>query len=167
MIIVEVGIKLEEPLEVYDKILKEHGAQNVYNCETHDIYYTNNNLHGLTENQMKNACIRLRNPREDSDEEKELINKGYHKVFDTTKKDHHYVIGNMKSVIQLQEIEDIGLVVYYDNPDYYEYDEEKQWDCLISELNTYGFNFDKNIRGIDKLRTLYYGKEMFSKNQNG
>lgn len=103
MIIVEVGIKLEEPLEVYDKILKEHGARNVYNCETHDIYYTNNNLDGLTENQMKNACIRVRNPREDSDEEKELINKGYHKVFDTTKKDHHYVIGNMKSVIQLQE----------------------------------------------------------------
>lgn len=39
-------------------------------------------------------------------------------------------------------------------------------DCLISELNTYGFNFDKSIKGIDKLRTLYYGKEMFSKNQN-
>lgn len=56
---------------------------------------------------MKNACIRLRNPQKDSDEEKELINKGYYKVFDTTKKDHHYVIGNMKSVIQLQEIEDI------------------------------------------------------------
>ncbi len=34
MIIVEVGIKLEESLEVYDKILKEHGARNVYNCET-------------------------------------------------------------------------------------------------------------------------------------
>ena len=34
---------------------------------------------------------------------KKNINKGYHKVFDTTKKDHHYVIGNMKSVIQLQE----------------------------------------------------------------
>ena len=66
---------------------------------------------GLTENQMKNACVRLRNPKEDSDE-------------------------------------------------------EKQWDCLISELNTYGFNFDKSIKGIDKLRTLYYGKEMFSKNQN-
>ena len=46
-------------------------------------------------------------------------------------------------------------------------DEEKQGDCLISELNTYGFNSDKDIRGIDKLRTLYYGKEMFSKYQNG
>ena len=45
-----MGNKLEEPLEVYDKILKEQRAQNVYNCETHDIYYTNNNLDGLTEN---------------------------------------------------------------------------------------------------------------------
>ena len=34
-------------------------------------------------------------------------------------------------------------------------------------LNSYGFNFKCDDLGIDKLRTLYYGKEMFSENQNG
>ena len=38
---------------------------------------------------------------------------------------------------------------------------------LIDELNSYGFHFKYNDLGLDKLRTLYYGKEMFSENQNG
>jgi len=38
---------------------------------------------------------------------------------------------------------------------------------LLNELNTYGFTFNLNDLGIDKLRTLYYGKKMYSKNQNG
>lgn len=167
MIIVEVGIKLNNTLSYYDKLLKQHGAKNIFNCETHDIYYTNKNLDGLTENQMKNACIRFRNHKSISNEEQDLINQGYAKVFDTIKSDHHYVIGDMKSVIQLQEIKDIGLLVYYDNPDYYNLSEDEQWNKLIEELNSYGFEFDKNTVGLDKLRTLYYGKEMFSKNQNG
>jgi len=37
---------------------------------------------------------------------------------------------------------------------------------LIDELNSYGFDFDYSILGLDKLRTLYYGKEMYSNNQN-
>jgi len=41
MYIVEVGMKLNKSLDYYDKILKEHGATNCFNCETHDIYYTN------------------------------------------------------------------------------------------------------------------------------
>ena len=37
---------------------------------------------------------------------------------------------------------------------------------LIDELNNYGFNFSYNDLGIDKLRTLYYREEKYSKNQN-
>ena len=72
----------------------------------------------------------------------------------------------MKSKIQLQDIKDIGLLVYYDNPDYYEYAEDEQRTLLLKELNSYGFNFKETDLGLDKLRTLYYNKEMFSKNQN-
>ena len=73
----------------------------------------------------------------------------------------------MSSKIQLQQIEDIGLLVYYDNKDYYQFDLEIQRKRLIDELNLYGFNIDYDVLGLDKLRTLYYGKEMYSKNQNG
>ena len=61
MNVVEVGIKLEKSIDYYDNLLKEKGFINDFNCVTHDIYYTNKKLDGLTENQMKNSCIRFRN----------------------------------------------------------------------------------------------------------
>ena len=88
-------------------------------------------------------------------------------MFDTSKVDYQYSIGDMKSRIQLQDIENVGLLIYYDNPDYYELPLDNQRNALINELNSYGFDFDYNTLGLDKLRTLYYKKEMYSKNQNG
>lgn len=73
----------------------------------------------------------------------------------------------MNSKVQLQEIDDIGLLVYYDNSIYYDLPLDEQRNKLIDELNSYGFDFSYDILGLDKLRTLYYKKEMFSKNQNG
>ena len=73
----------------------------------------------------------------------------------------------MKSKIQLQDIKDIGVLVYYDNPNYYEYSLDEQRKMLFKELNSYGFSFKETDLGLDKLRTLYYRKEMYSKNQNG
>ncbi len=168
-LIVEVGFLLNKSFGYYDKLLRKHGLSNVFKCKTHDIYFTEKkNFDGLTESQIKNSCIRIRNPqKEDATKINELIHDGYVKVFDTTKKDFHYSNGIMKSRIQLQKIKNIGLVVYYDNPDYYKYPMEKQRELLIEELNSYGFEFTKNDLGIDKLRTLYYGKQLFSKNQNG
>lgn len=98
---------------------------------------------------------------------KEIENNGYIKVFDTSKVDYQYSIGDMKSRIQLQDIENIGLLLYYDNPDYYELSLDEQRNKLIDELNSYGFDFDYETLGLDKLRTLYHKKEMYSKNQNG
>lgn len=60
----------------------------------------------------------------------------------------------------------IWLLVYYDNKDYYKYDLETQRKKLIDDLNSYGFDYDYDVLGLDKLRTLYYGKEMYSDNQN-
>ena len=180
MLIVEVGFKLDKPLEYYDKILKMNGLANDFNCETHDIYYTKYDLNGLTENEMKQQCIRLRNVnfKEGYKVENKLLNElldfenklkenGYLKVFDTKKKDHHYYKEGMNTKVQLQEIDDIGLLVYLDNSNYYELPLEEQRNKLIDELNSYGFDFKYTDLGLDKLRTLYYKEEKYSKNQNG
>lgn len=189
MLIVEVGFKLDKNLKYYDNMLKKNGLENDFNCITHDIYYTNENIDGLTENEMKQKCIRLRNvnfkngykiqnnqnldleseiilEQELTSFEKSLLDKGYKKIFDTKKKDHHYYKKGMNSKVQLQEIDNIGLLVYYDNSNYYELPLEEQRQKLIDELNSYGFNFNYNDLGLDKLRTLYYHEEKFSKNQN-
>lgn len=107
-------------------------------------------------------------PMEALPEFEEKFKKYYwKKVFDTKKKDYQYSIEGMKSRIQLQDIEGIGLLVYYDNPDYYHLPIDEQRKKIIDELNSYGFNFKYDDLGLDKLRTLYYGKECYSENQNG
>ncbi len=190
MEIVEVGIKLNKDFNYYDILLRTNGLKNDFNVKTHDIYYTNKTLDGLSENEMKNACIRLRScnheafkvqnnllkelninevPLEELNEfENKLLEFGYKKIFDTIKYDHHYYKDSMNSKIQVQEIEDIGLLVYYDNSIYYELPLEAQRRKLIDELISYGFDeVNYNVLGLDKLRTLYYKKECYSKNQNG
>lgn len=203
MLVVEVGFKLNKNIDYYKNILIKHNAINRFNCKTHDIYWTNKNLDNMTENEMKNSCIRLRitegfggidfsgvskisyrfqnvnnfivkkdNQKELTLDEvneyiKEIENNEYVKVFDTSKIDYQYSIGDMKSRIQLQDIEKVGLLLYYDNPDYYELSLDDQRKAIIDELNSYGFNFNYDTLGLDKLRTLYYKKEMYSKNQNG
>ena len=175
-LVVEVGMKLEKDLIYYHDILIKNGLRLDFCCITHDIYYSKNNLDGLTENQMKKSCIRLRfcdgiNQKERSKSEllkreRELIDDGYVKVFDTIKFDFQYCHSSMKSRVQLN-IKDVGLLVYYDNPDYYNEPLDEQRKLLFNELNSYGFDFKETDLGLDKLRTLYYKKEMFSKNQNG
>jgi hypothetical protein len=189
MLVVEVGFKLDNSFDYYDKLLKSNGLVNNYNVITHDIYYSNKDLDGMSENEMKNACIRIRSCDNKKYEiqnnmidelnkkrvskfflkgfEKKLAKYGFKKIVDTIKKDHHYYKEGMNSRIQLQEIEGIGLLVYYDNSNYYELDLETQRNKLIDELNSYGFDFTYDTLGLDKLRTIYYKKEMFSKNQNG
>ncbi len=189
MLIVELGIKLNKDFEYYDKVLRKNGLINDFMVVTHDLYYTNKDLDGLTESEMKRSCIRLRSCNGDNyniqnnlindlnikevlnnklnDFEKRLETFGYKKVFDTTKKDFHYHKAGMCNKIQLQQIENIGLLVYYDNKEYYEFDSDTQRKMLIQELNSYGFNLSYEVLGLDKLRTLYYKKEMYSKNQNG
>ena len=176
-LVLEVGMKLDKDLIYYHELLGEHGLNLVFSIHTHDVYYSkDDNFDGMSENQIKNACIRLRycqklNSKENDfkdirKKEKELIKQGYKKVFDTSKLDFHYCNKKMKGRVQIQDIKDIGLLVYYDNEKYYKYDEDKQRRLLLEELNSYGFEFNENDLGLDKFRTLYYGKEMYSKNQN-
>lgn len=189
MLIVEVGIKLDKDFKYYDNLLKNNGLINDFKVIIQDIYYTNKSLDDLSEKEIKDSCIRLRSVNGSNykiqnnlimnldvkevvnaklnDFENRLVNLGYKKVFDTIKEDFHYYKEGMSSKVQLQQIENVGLLVYYDNKDYYKYDLDKQRKMLIKELNSYGFSFDYDVLGLDKLRTIYYGKEMYSKNQNG
>lgn len=186
VLVVEVGMKLDKSIIYYHDMLINKGLKLNYSCITRDVYYTKDSLEGLTENQMKNACIRFRycnsiNEKtriitsrknnkvveEQIKKEQTLIKQGYKKVFDTIKIDFQYCNDDMKSKVQLQDIKDIGLLVYYDNPNYYGLSLDEQRKMLFNELNLYGFNFKETDLGLDKLRTLYYGKEMYSKNQNG
>ena len=193
----EIGFKLNHDYKYYEEIIKENN--NVVfeqTIETWDNYYTNKSLDGLTENQMKNACIRQRNvkpmhsesikyqlqnmkivnkenmqcSKEELDRElSEMKDLGIVKVdsLSTHKIDYQLQLENMKSCLQFQLIDNIGLILYYDNPDYYKYPLKEQRQMLIDELNSYGLSFKYSDLGLDKLRTLYYKKEMFSKNQNG
>ena len=191
--LVEVGFKLDKPLDYYEELLKTNGLENTWNNEIHDTYYTKENLDGMTENEMKNACIRLRrNKKMNSDEEEKIgfqnlvlydkdnffaqyseellenIKKaGFKQVFDTKKLDIHYRKKGCNGDLQLQPIEGIGLLVYYYNEDYQDLPFEEQRKKLIDELNSFGFDFNYDEKGLDKLRTLYYKKEMYSNNQNG
>ncbi len=180
-LVLEVGMPLNKSLIYYHDMLIKHGLNLQFACVTHDLYYTKEKtLNGLSENQMKNACIRLRNLegvigknkdrktdiKKIQKQEKELLLKGYRKVFDTIKFDFQYHKEGMTSYIQLQDIKDVGLLCYYDNGHYYELPLDEQRKALFDELNSYGFNFKETDLGLDKLRTLYYDKPMFSKNQN-
>ena len=59
-LVLEVGMKLDNSLIYYHDLLVKNGLRLDFSCVTHDIYYTKENLEGLSENQMKNACVRLR-----------------------------------------------------------------------------------------------------------
>ena len=185
--LVEVGFLLDKELSYYEELLKSNGCIYLGKNDIYDKYYTNKELDGLTENEMKKACIRLRSDKDIhsgafqnlslisgkefmepySDELLEEIKfNGFHLVFDTHKLDIHYQMPNCNGDIQLQPVDNIGLILYYYNEDYRKLSLEEQRIKLIDELNSCGFNFKYDDLGLDKLRTLYYKKKMYSKNQN-
>lgn len=181
-LVLEVGMPLSKSLIYYHDMLISHGLSLGFACVTHDLYYTKEKtLDGLTENQMKRACVRIRKiegmigvnkdktktDAEIREEEDKLLNEGYHKVFDTIKMDFQYKKPDWYNYVQLQDIKDVGLLVYWDHDIFYELPEDEQFKKLLEELNSFGFEFKDGDLGVDKLRTLYYGKTMYSRNQNG
>ena len=92
---------------------------------------------------------------------------GFNVVFDTIKEDFHYAKPNMESRVQLQQIKDIGLVLYYDNSNYYHLPFDEQRKALIDELNSYGFEFSEKTPDLNKLESLRDNKLSFHINQEG
>ena len=62
--ILEIGMKLDGDLLYYHELLLKHNLNLIYSCITHDVYYTKDNLDGMTENEMKKSCIRIRDSHE-------------------------------------------------------------------------------------------------------
>ena len=203
--IVEVGLLLDKDIEFYNDMMVKAGGVNQFNCETHDMYWTNKTyeeLSQMTENQIKRSCVRLRmvngfggqcfngdfsmgisldnfkifdSKKEDRfkvtmDEFKKIQtkmeSKGWFMIFDTFKVDYQYSIGDMKSRIQFQEIDRIGLLLYYDNPDYYDFTPERQRDALLDELNSYGFNFSTDQKIIEEMIKLKKEIDKYIANNN-
>ena len=92
--------------------------------------------------------------------ESKLLQAGWKKIFDTKKTDYQFENG-----IQLQVIENVGLLVYYADIKYAGLDLEKQFELLYKDLEQFGFTFIHKL-GVDKLKTLYYNKKHCSKFQD-
>lgn len=197
---VEIGYLLDKEYGYYYNLLKKKYNLSVFCIESWDEFYAKDELSELSENEIKNSCLRIRKCRnvylEDNtfgnvriefqnmkiiselnkkvevellDEEIEKIKVlGYKHIIelDTHKMDYQISLLDYSTTLYFQLIDNIGLVLYYYNERYFGLELLEQRKKLIDELNSFGFNFKYEDLGIDKLRTLYYKKEMFSLNQN-
>jgi len=191
---VEIGMLCKENLNFYINMLEKKGIPLELDLITRDIYYTNkkiDELKELEESEIKHSCIRIRCTRRSNSNfdtfkiqnydklshilkknlykmnELDKINKileknGYAKIIDTIKTDYQYLNGRL----QLQYIDDVGMIVFLYNPKYYYFDDNIQFDLLKKDLTELGFKFVYPL-GIDRLRTKLNNKLCFSKNQNG
>lgn len=186
MQVVEVGFKIKQNKFEAEKILLNNGFENTFKTHTRDVYFGKNvDFKNKSEEQIKNELIRCRNferlenlkvfdknlpdiVKVDLYELIEFFEKffknGYEIVFDTKKSDWIYKKGNCYH--QLQEIEKIGLLDYVIDNDICDKSEDEQFEILTKQLKTLGFHLEYKL-GIDKLRSLYNKKLMFSKNQAG
>ncbi len=196
----EIAILLDKDINYYKEIIKSNNKV-VFEqtIETWDKYYTNKDLNGLSEKDIKNSCIRNRNvifyghttdeslydklelkyslqnmklineentwltKTEFDNKIKEIESKGFNLVskLTTHKIDYQFRLENMKSALQFQLIDNIGLVLYYDNPDYYDLSKEEQKDRLLKEIESYNIPIT-NKYSLDKLRTLLYDEIKYS-----
>lgn len=186
MAVLEVGFKIKEDKREAEKLLLEKGFQELFKTTTRDIYFGKNvNFEGKDETQIKTSLIRCRNfeklenlklfdenlPDIIDVDFKTLLDyfdkffkAGFDVVFDTQKTDWVYCKG--KCWHQLQDIKDIGLLDYVLDKDIFEKSEDEQFDILKKQMQEFGMHLEYEL-GVDKLRSLYNKKLMFSKNQAG
>ena len=112
---VEVAFKVKQKQSKCEKLLKKAGYKLYWKAKTRDLYFTKTELSpDMSEQELKFACVRIRNSNggysvdnfsvfDDSKPDKFkcdkneaytiagiLIEKGYKKVFDTSKTDYVY-----------------------------------------------------------------------------
>lgn len=180
---VEVGYLCNNSINYYDDLLKKQKVDNYFNTCVKDIYYSKKDINKLQEmasNDIKESCIRIRFSksitnnsrykkfriqnyegllnifnddfyayREFDNIQRKLIENGFKKVISTEKIDYQYMDG----YLQLQDVQDIGLIVYYYNPKYFYESVDVQKKLLTQELKEIGFEF-KSLQEIDRLKIL-------------
>lgn len=186
---VEVGFKIKNTLEEGREILLKNGFENIFNTQTHDLYFSNVKItKQMSEQEIKFSCVRFRHtkgkcrfenyklfkPQEENKFEctldkageifVELQANGFKKVFDTFKIDNIFRKGTL--CCQLQDINDVGLLNYIFDESVFDKPCEYQFEYLKKTILDMGFVLEYE-EGVDKFRTLINKKYMFSKNQNG
>ena len=186
---VEVGFKIKNSLDESREILLKNGFENIFNTQTHDLYFSKTQLNKkMTEQEIKFSCVRFRHTKgkcrfenfklfdknsEDKfecllDEAGEIFIKlkqqGFNKVFDTYKSDNIFRKGTL--CCQLQEIDGIGLLNYIFDESVFCLSQSEQFEYLTKKMIDMGFVLEYK-EGVDKFRSFINGKLMFSKNQNG
>ena len=180
----EVAFKINQSLEQAEKLLIENGFEKMFKTITHDIYFGKNvNLDNCSENEIKASLIRCRNftslenlhifdsslPNRVKVDFSTLtsylqkfVESGYEVIFDTKKIDWVYKKGECYH--QLQDIEKIGLLDYVENKEISSLSKEQQFNEIKKQMLEMGFSLQHEL-GVDKLRSLYHNKLMFSYDQ--
>ena len=92
--------------------------------------------------------------------EKCLSELGFKKKIECKEKHYYYKSNEDNVIIELQKVEGVGLLLYYDNPKYFSMSVEEQKKQLIEDLiYDYGFDIPDDCEIFDKLRYIYHRKE--------
>ena len=184
---IEVGFKIKQNQIEGEQILLNQGFEVKFKTKTKDMYLgTNVNFEGKDEETVKQSLIRFRNfdkienlkvldeslpdrisvdKRTRKSYLKKLKNAGFKVIFKTRKEDWVYVKDGVWH--QLQNIKDIGLLDYvYMNNLSDNLSEQELFEIAKQHILNLGFELEFEL-GVDKLRSLYYKKYMFSTNQIG
>lgn len=89
--------------------------------------------------------------------EKCLLELGFEKKIECKEKHYYYQNTEDNVIIELQKVEGVGLLLYYDNPKYFSMSLEEQRRQLIEDLTyNYGFDIPNDCNIFDKLRYIYH-----------
>ena len=176
MLIVEVELPIKGNKEDIDKKLLSNGFEEFYKVLTITNYYKLKEDNDLNHSTLKSRCKRLRyveplvkfkNDYQDykewiknykyeecSNEENELLNNGYEKIYTDEKTDYVYKNKNEKDIFfQIQDIKGDCLMIAYDNKNYYQYDEITQREKLIQDILKYDIQI-LDYKNIDRFKLI-------------
>lgn len=170
MNIEEIELPIKGTKEDIEKILLENGFEIFFKVLTISSYYLPQNESTENHKTLKERCKRLRYVEPLSKfennwqnykewitkysiqkclkEEKNLLNKGYKKIYTDEKTDYVYKkIDEEKMYFQIQDIKDDCLIIAYDNEKYYNFSNDEQRKMLIDDVKKYGIEIidDNNI----------------------
>lgn len=176
MLVVEVELPIKGNKDDIDKMLLNNGFEEFYKVITISSYYKLKEDNDMSHSTLKSRCKRIRyvepitkfkNDYQDYQEwikeynyekcvndENELLNNGYEKIYTDEKIDYVYKNKTKKDMyFQIQDIKDDCLIIAYDNKNYYEFDEIIQREKLIQDIYEYGIEILDN-KNVDRFKLV-------------
>lgn len=83
-----------------------------------------------------------------------LESLGFYNVIDTFSRNYHFKIDGEAGEITLSEVDNIGLILGYNNPDYEDLSADFRRKHLIDDLRNIGFDLSFNEPNIQKLKSI-------------